>query len=54
MTLESQAWLSERERAAIAEPVIYVPASHRKLFSDPAAQRHILRILAEENRGGPP
>lgn len=46
-TLDSQAWISPQERAALARPPVYVAERHRELIRHPATQRWILEFLAE-------
>jgi hypothetical protein len=45
-TLESQAWISHQEQAALAAPPFYVPARHRAILFHLEAKRRILEILA--------
>ena len=44
-TLESQQWLSDEERTALAEPTIFVSGRHFEMITTDETREHLLRIL---------
>lgn len=52
-TVDSQFWLSPRERQAMAQPPIAVDNVHRSLMADPEAQRWVLEFLLDDRDAGP-
>jgi hypothetical protein len=47
-TLDSQMWLSPQEKAALAQPPVYIKGGHFEIILSPASQQRLLEFLAEK------